>query len=349
MSKDLKLRLRRIILFLLRWITYALLLVSLYQSIGGTWDLFQQFVLVCILLVFTSYLAIDLQYVERKRILFFGLVAMVGSASLFISQSLTFWVSTSHGLLAMIIPVWVIVLLHIGIITLINAKLRFMHNRRNIGGLAFLMEWVALFAVIIAAMFALLTSAKMSVEKVSCDEFYGAVTQVVRFFSSPVLLGVDISQRTEQRISDIRDNSVGDLIGIDAWDIDMLDQALLSGSQANSDLPLDVLAEGGTPAWQLWLLGLVEEYRHRFVTELINDKELINKWLCSLIIDEVEKKLEKPWFRFSVAALLFFIFSPLISFLFWIVISIGFVIFQVLTYCGVRHKEKIMVEVEVIR
>ncbi len=74
---------------------------------------------------------------------------------------------------------------------------------------------MAMFAFSIAGMFALLTSAKMSVEKVNCDDFYTAVTDVVRFLGSPLLLGVDAKNKAEQRIEDARTSSVGELIGID--------------------------------------------------------------------------------------------------------------------------------------
>jgi len=100
-------------------------------------------------------------------------------------------------------------------LVLFNDKRNIIHNRRKVNGLSFLAPGVAMFAFSIAGMFALLTSAKMSVEKVNCDDFYTAVTDVVRFLGSPLLLGVDAKNKAEQRIEDARTSSVGELIGID--------------------------------------------------------------------------------------------------------------------------------------
>lgn len=197
----------------------------------------------------------------------------------------------------------------------------------------------------------------MSVEKVNCDDFYTAVTDVVRFLWSPLLLWVDAKKKAEQWIDDARTSSVGELIGIDqlnmndfttfpsSWDeeesptiewiIDMMEEENISNEETAQE------------AW--WLFSFLETYRKRFVTELISDKDMINKGVCTLVIEEVEKKLEKPWFRFSVAILLFFIFSPIINFLFIVVIAVGLVLFHILKAFGVWHTEKVLVEMDVIR
>ncbi len=206
-------------------------------------------------------------------------------------------------------------------------------------------------------MFALLTSAKMSVEKIDCDDFYKAVTDVVRFLGSPVLLGVDAKNSAEQRIEDARTSSVGELIGID--ELNMNDFTTFPSSWDEQESPtiewiISMMEEENisnqATAQEAWgLLNFLETYRKRFVAELISDKDMINKGVCTIVIEEVEKKLEKPWFRFSVAILLFFIFSPIINFLFIVVIAVWLIVFQILKAFGVWHTEKVLVEMDVIR
>ncbi len=364
MTHSLKYRLRRTILLTLRGVVYVLLLVALSQTITETWNLFQQFLLISILLVLSSYLSIDLQYVKAKRIWFSGLGLMCITTYRGFLKGVELGASQQLGFLGTIAPAWVMVLLHIGLLVLITQKIDILRNRRKVDSLSFLTPWISVFAISIAGMFALLTSLKMTVQKVDCNEFYDAVTDVVRFFGSPLFLGVDAKNKAEQIIENIRTSSVAELVGIDKLNIDDFTSLPSSfqgdnghsikwilntiGNEKRSDIE-DSNNSDDAEANAWWLFDLLQTFRERFVTEIISDKDMINKWLCTIIIDEVDNKLQKPGFRFSVAILLFFIFSPIINFIFLVVIGIGFVVFQILKFFGVRHTEKVLTEIEVMK
>ncbi len=358
MNHSFKFRLRRIILLALRWVAYILLALSLHQSLFSTGDLFHQFILVSILLILSSYLAIDLQYIKKKWIFIIWIAAMLVTTYWMLITTVQSQIWSSWGTMLMGAPAWVMILLHLSLMLLFSQKINILNNRRKVDWITFLTPWVGIFALGIAAMFALLTSVKMTVEKVKCDDFYNAATQVMRVIGSPIFLSVDAKNRAEKRLEDAHTSSIGDLLGIDEKTVKSfsLDQWALDGEWASLETIMSIMNTENASVWDTtsgsqeeWLISLLESYRSRFIAELVSDKEMINKWLCSIVLDEVDKKLEKPWFRFSVAILLFFIFSPLINFLFLIVIVVGYVIFQLLRLLGVWHKEKVLVEMEVIR
>lgn len=374
MNQTIKFRLRRTIILTLRWVCYVVLLVSILQAFTWTSEWFHQFLAVSLLLIFSSYLAIDLQYVSSKRIWLAGLVCLWGSIFLALQKisdsSLNdIWTLSTRSVVA------VMVLLHLWLLLLILQKINLVTNRRKVDWLAFLTPWVALFAFCMAWMFALLTSMKINTQKIDCNEFYKAVGDVVRFLWSPVLLWVDATSRIQPRVDKISDQSIWELLWISSDEEDVIEDSLFlsqgsggtltrsqllllveSLSGGNEDEIIDLIQQN--MAWSIatssssetsGIMNLLQEYRQRFIYEIVNDKELINQWVCSLVVSEAEKKLQKPGFRFSIAILLFFIFSPILNFLFLIVIGWWLLLFLVLKYFGVRHKEKILQEMEVLR
>jgi len=82
----------------------------------------------------------------------------------------------------------------------------------------------------------------------------------------------------------------------------------------------------------IWLLGTVDMYSQRFLSQIMNDNSTINKWLCDYLIDEIAQRFNKPVFQFSAILLMFILLSPLIRIL---VLLIEIIIFIILKLCFV--------------
>jgi hypothetical protein len=59
---------------------------------------------------------------------------------------------------------------------------------------------------------------------------------------------------------------------------------------------------------------------------LTQDKDMINQWFCSLVIDQIIQRKESPRFIFSTTFLLFFVLYPIVKILAFILSCILYVV-----------------------
>lgn len=70
------------------------------------------------------------------------------------------------------------------------------------------------------------------------------------------------------------------------------------------------------PQWILWKL---EFYENMIINNVVNDKSLVDKWICEYTFEQVKTRQKHPEFLISSIILLFAILYPFFRFIFYIV------------------------------
>lgn len=257
--------------------------------------------------------------------------------------------------------------LNLGIIFLISSIEDEITNRKKIFASSIFSKWVWFFSLIISLSYALMFVSMYKEFNLTCDILYSNLTSFVDTVSKPLELSIEQVNYLKGWISDFYNTRMRDVLGlwenfdpdalswIDLQNLDELDlQDINSLSWLNLswlDLSISwwILSQDVGTWWEdssWWIFGWIDSFRKWLITQVFSDKQFVDKWVCSFMMESIKERYQKPSFKFSVIILLFFVLIPFIRILFFIASLFGMILFFILRLLRVYKYQIILDEVE---
>jgi len=89
-------------------------------------------------------------------------------------------------------------------------------------------------------------------------------------------------------------------------------------------------------------------WKNAVINQIMENKKILDKNICQIIVSNIREKYNKPWFQFVVMFLIFMLFYPIIRIVIFILAGINWLMFQLSRLAGIYKYTKVVEEVEVI-
>ncbi len=265
--------------------------------------------------------------------------------------------------------------IHIWFAILILSVDNEVNNRKTLSSWAIFNSWVGLFSVFVALTYSLAFISKYDEFNLTCDQINENMDLFVDWVSAPLQLPAQEADQLKDSISWFYNKQFGELIWLPwTWsdDLDWLtwDLQSLTWDVQDSDLQsftwdleeLDIQEsdlEGMTEdevleaiqweAYTWWLLWTIDSWKNQFVDNVMQDREIVDQWVCEVFIDQISERYDQPWFRASVIVLLFLLLWPSFRFVFFVIWILSFIFFKILNLLKIYQFELQTDEVENIK
>lgn len=86
------------------------------------------------------------------------------------------------------------------------------------------------------------------------------------------------------------------------------------------------------------IMDSMKSYKDDIITSILEEQDDLNMAMCSHVVDTIQEKAKKPWFRYSVVFLLFILFFSVIRFGVFLLWLINMLIFMLLYRLWIYQK-----------
>jgi len=84
------------------------------------------------------------------------------------------------------------------------------------------------------------------------------------------------------------------------------------------------------------------------VNQIMENKKILDKNICQIIVSNIKEKYNRPGFQFTVMFLIFMLFYPLIRLVIFVLALINWIMFQLARFAKIYRYKKVVEEVEMI-
>jgi len=154
--------------------------------------------------------------------------------------------------------------------------------------------------------------------KLSCDSLQQNTDQFVAFWANPFERWrqevSDEVKQSQEKVKEIFDTKLKDIL---PWQ-NLLSIKTVTDEQQNS--------------WNSLFAPLVDKFHtlQIWIDHMMEDNNVVNKWMCELVMEEINRRYNNPAFQFSVLALMFVVLYPFVRLTFFIISFLAFLIFKLM-------------------
>ncbi len=212
--------------------------------------------------------------------------------------------------------IWII-FFHIAILFLVIDIHEEIYNRINISTRKIFNMWSRLFSMILSLVFALTFFWTYKTFDLTCDKFYSLLENTSNIAKH--YLNIHFPKIK-------KDIKVKDFF----WKI-------LNWKNENqfNDIKLSYLVD--PLFWKVMIAN-----------QIVENKKILDKKFCQIIIFNIKNKYTKPWFQFSVMFLMFMLFYPIIRFVIFLLSFVNYILFHFAIFLRIYKYKKIVDDVEII-
>lgn len=73
----------------------------------------------------------------------------------------------------------------------------------------------------------------------------------------------------------------------------------------------------------------------RLFDQVVRDNTSVNSSICSVLVEEISERYNKPAFQFSVIMLLFILLYPFLRTFVWVIEGVAWLVLKILLFFGV--------------
>jgi len=212
--------------------------------------------------------------------------------------------------------IWII-LFHLSIIFLFFDVYEEVYNRIVINSWKLFTMWVKMFSLTLSAVFAFSFLWTYRSFNLTCDQIYDFVKKASQMSAN--YFWVQLPQVKDVKLKEVV-NKIQPMTG------EVLTWKKLSLNEALS----------------------VSFWKNAVVNQIMENKKLLDKNICQIIVWNIKKMYNKPWFQFSVMFLIFLLFYPLIRLFTFVLAFLNFLMFQLAKWARIYKYTKVLEEVEVL-
>jgi len=295
---------------LIIWLTISMYILSIYYFFFETkiiwWLVFSIF-----LFSFAHFFIIEIKKTDISNLL---LIVLAGTI-------FSLWIIWFNNIFYV---VW-IVIFNIAIFFLFWDIYEEVYNRIEISSYKVFTMWVKMFSLLLSLVFALSFLWTYRSFDITCNQIYNNIKKAsnysVKYF--------------EIELPDIQDKKVKDVLTI--WEKPQLNTW-----------------DNIINTWNIekfnWIQNLkfkdllsIDFWKNIVINQVMENKKVLDKWLCETIVQNIKDKYNKPQFQFTVLFFIFLLFYPFIRILLYILAIINFIAFKLMNIMKL-YKFKLSVE-----
>jgi len=212
--------------------------------------------------------------------------------------------------------IWVL-LFNISVFFLVRDIYEEIYNRIRINSYKLFTMWIKIYSLILSLVFAVSFLWTYRTFNLTCDDIYSWIKKVSNYALQNFWL----------HIPEVKDTKLSDVVN----HIDTTSKVL----SWNVNIKLSSALE-------------VSFWKNMIINQILDNKKLLDKNICSIIVWQIKEKYNKPWFQFTVMFLIFLLFYPFVKLILYVLAIINLIIFKILNLCKVYSFKKEVEDVEII-
>ena len=228
------------------------------------------------------------------------------------------------------------------------------NNRKILSSWAIFNNWVWIFTIFMALTYSIAFISKYDTFSLTCEDINDNMNIFIDTVSKPLKISAQEVDNLKQFTQWIYNTKFKDFIWIPSIHEDF-EEDNYSEFDFNtwSIITWDAIIYDNiyneTNQFSWWILWKIDWIKSQIIDNVLEDKELVDQWICEVMIDKISERYDEPWFRLSVITLLFLLLWPSFRFIFFIIWVLSFIFFWILNMIKVYKFEIKMDEVENIK
>ncbi len=89
-------------------------------------------------------------------------------------------------------------------------------------------------------------------------------------------------------------------------------------------------------------------WKNAVINQILDNKKILDKNICSIIVWQIKEKYNKPWFQFAVMFLMFLLFYPFVRLILYILAILNLIMFKIMNLLKIYRFKKEVEDVEII-
>lgn len=264
-----------------------------------------QLIGVASIVIIRTFLSVELRSVTKIRIELFFVGFLI--LRLVFAPALRSIVGEESSSSAELFRILAVVLLHVGMMTLLRIKQQFFRKKGEYTSRSLFTIGIGVYAIAVALSLASLVALHIYEKERSCDQFYRDINALSEKVDRLFFGGDTHLQEVAEDVRSFSSRSVGDALGVTSMDV-----AALSGQDTATGNDVS----GG-------IFQSLQRFQNKVIGGLMQERTAINQGVCALIFTQIEKNIREGIGSYSVILLVFFLLSPLLSFVLRIVAALG--------------------------
>lgn len=206
------------------------------------------------------------------------------------------------------------------------------NNRKIISSWWIFTSGVSLFSLFLSFSYSFMFLAKYDRFNLNCDILYSSVSKFIDVLSRPLKLSAQEANNLKNKLFSFKQTKVKDIIYW-SWDIG------LSWSIVSWDFK---------KISSNWIIWKIEQLKYELLDKTLNDKKIVDQWVCNFFVEQIKQRYNKPSFKISVILLLTLLLWPFLRFVLFVLSIINFVLFKIFNFIGIYKFTKRLEEIEEI-
>lgn len=204
------------------------------------------------------------------------------------------------------------------------------YNRIEISSYKVFTMWIKMYSLILSLVFAFSFLWTYRTFNVTCSQIYSSISNASNYTMKYFWISMPNVQET--KVQDI-------VKKINSWNIN------LSWWTINS-WDLNQIVNDNKITFSTIIS--VDFWKNVIVNQILDNKKLLDKNICSIIVWEIKEKYNKPQFQFTVVFLIFLLFYPIIRLILYILAIINLIFFKIMNLWKIYKFKKVLEDVEII-
>jgi len=194
------------------------------------------------------------------------------------------------------------------------------YNRIQISSYKVFTMWVKMYSLILSLVFAVTFLWTYRTFDLTCNEIYSWMRKVSNYTLQNFWLKVPEVKRT--KVSDIVKHFANQNNNTFTW-------------VNNDNIKLSSVLK-------------ISFWKNVLIKQILDNKKILDKNICSLVVWQIKEKYNKPWFQFTVMFLIFLLFYPFIRLILYILAILNLLLFKISNLFKIYKFKKVVEEVEII-
>ncbi len=191
------------------------------------------------------------------------------------------------------------------------------YNRIQISSYKVFTMWIKMYSLILSLVFAVSFLGTYRTFNLTCDDIYSWIKKVSNYALQNFWL----------KIPEVKNTKLSDVV----QHIDT-NQIVLTW---NDNIKLSSALS-------------ISFWKNAIINQILDNKKILDKNICSIIVWQIKEKYDKPWFQFAVLFLMFLLFYPFIRLILYILAILNLITFKILNLLKIYKFKKEVEDVEII-
>ncbi len=191
------------------------------------------------------------------------------------------------------------------------------YNRIQISSYKVFTMWIKMYSLTLSLVFAVVFLWTYRTFNLTCNDIYSWMKKISNYALQDFWLKIPDVQNT--KLSDVIPHITPNA-NISTWNTNIKLSSVLS----------------------------ISFWKNAVINQILDNKKILDKNICSIIVWQIKEKYNKPWFQFAVMFLMFLLFYPFVRLILYILAILNLIMFKIMNLLKIYRFKKEVEDVEII-